>query len=180
MSKFMYFSKSADAAPGNGACEELDPDDDFTELAEINNWRRQLSNFHIAPFELDGLTWNSVEHFYQASKFKENNLQFYQRFSIESGSDFCLNPVKAKGAGGKSGKSQGVLLRPVAVLIDPNFFNGIDESSMRRALQAKFEQNDYLCNILLLTSPAQLWHKTRGIPLTRMHGLEAIRDDLVN
>jgi len=30
-----------------------------------------LSNFNMARFELDGKTWNSVEHYYHANKFKK-------------------------------------------------------------------------------------------------------------
>lgn len=180
MSKFMYFSKSADAAPGQGAHEELNPNDDFTELALVNNWRKKLSNFYIAPFELDGLTWNTVEHFYQASKFRENNRQFYQKFAMGSGSSFCLDPARAKNAGGKSGKFRGVLLRPANVIIDADFFNGRNVECLRRALQAKFEQHPNLRQILILTAPAQLWHKTRGTPLSRMHSLEIVRTNFLN
>lgn len=176
----MYFSQSADAKPGRGASESLSPNDNFSELAEIPHWRRKLSNFHVAPFELDNRTWNTVEHFYQASKFKQNNPQFYHQFCLESGSSFCNDPARAKGAGGKSGKYQGELLRLAAVVIDPDFFNNRSSECMLQALRAKFEQNNDLREILQLTAPAELWHKTRGTPLIRMYSLEAIRDELMN
>ena len=72
-----------------------------------------LSNFHIVsnPFELDGHTWNSVEHYYQASKFqgyteKSEKHDFYLKFTAESGSEISKDPAKAKQYGGKdkSGK----------------------------------------------------------------------------
>ena len=79
--KFFFYSKSADAPPGKGGGkntrfkELLQTKTDYTELSKIENWRRALSNFYVAPFILDGNEWNSVEHFFHAVKFRNNKIE---------------------------------------------------------------------------------------------------------
>ena len=82
---------------------------EFKELAQIDNWRKMLSNFAIARFECDGKEWLTVEHFYQGSKFKNTNSEngFYDQFSLDSQSEISKNPGMAKCAGGKTGKCKG-------------------------------------------------------------------------
>ena len=60
---------------------------EFAELASMVGWRKVLSNFYMAPFKLDNRTWNSVEHYYHANKFKKSHPEFYQLFTVESDSD---------------------------------------------------------------------------------------------
>ena len=175
---FFYFSGSRDApTPGYGAGEMISKgrEMEFEELAKIKGWRKQLSNFWIAPFRLDNLTWNTVEHYYQGAKFKNNNPEFYRSFSIESGSAISKDPLLAKAAGGKSGKCKGILLREAKVVIDDDYFNGRSHLEMERALHAKFSQHPELAKLLLLTNNATLTHGTRGVPTAPMYGLMKVR-----
>lgn len=167
---FVFHSKSAHKKPGKGIAEKIpkDREDDFKELSKEKHWRKVLSNFWVVvkPFELDGHTWNSVEHYYQASKFKDHTEgsdkhEFYKTFTAESGSGICKDPAKAKSAGGadKSHKYRGK-----HILMDDDFFNGKHKIAMERGQRAKYTTDIYSQKILLLTKDAKLEHlmKARG------------------
>uniref|UniRef100_A0A6C0H9R0 NADAR domain-containing protein n=1 Tax=viral metagenome TaxID=1070528 RepID=A0A6C0H9R0_9ZZZZ len=181
---FVFYDKSSSKKlPGKGVHEKM-PDvmmlRNFSELIAIPDWRRKLDNFWIQPFTLDGKRWNSVEHYYQGSKFKENNPEFYTSFSMESGTELSKNPEMAKAAAGTSGKYKGTLVRPVEVKIDSEFYGKRKEKENNDALYAKFSQNDELKRVLLGTKNAKLLqYKVGKEPLIR-EDLMLIRDKLLH
>jgi predicted NAD-dependent protein-ADP-ribosyltransferase YbiA (DUF1768 family) len=169
---FQFYAKSnPNALPGCGPGEKIPETEKihFHKLATFENWRRKLSNFWNEPFMLDGHTWQSVEHYYQGSKFKNNNREFYLKFSLDSRSELASDPVLAKAAGSKSGKlknaqnAHNAVIRPSRITIDPDFFNhGRSEREMESAMFAKFSQNKGLKDLLLATRNAKLVHYQRG------------------
>lgn len=122
-----------------------------------------LSNFYESEFTLDDKRWLSVEHYYRGTKFKVENPDFYEKFSLDSGSDISKDPNLAKSAGGKSGKSKGKLLRPESIKMDKDFFKNRSSKEMKHAQREKNSQNPELKE-MLLTKDAKLTHFSRGSP----------------
>lgn len=182
---FQFYSKSKASLPGKGAGEKLPENlsetmiNNFKKLHSKNpEWRKVLSNFYEKPFTLDNHQWLSVEHYYQASKFKNNNQTFYLSFTLDSGTELSKDPVMAKGAGGKTGKFKGKLIRPREVTIDSDFFNKRHKEEMYNSQFAKFSQNPELGKILVCTGRAKLTHFSRGSPPIVFDELMMIRNKL--
>ena len=95
---------------------------------------RFLSNFHPSPIIVDSKTYQTVEHFYQASKATDIEDHEYVRL--------CESPGIAK----KLGKR--IQIRPD--------WEDIKISVMTRGLYAKFDQNKHLIEKLLATGDEEL------------------------
>uniref|UniRef100_A0A6C0C5K9 NADAR domain-containing protein n=1 Tax=viral metagenome TaxID=1070528 RepID=A0A6C0C5K9_9ZZZZ len=180
---FQFYSKSSDKPlPGKGAGEKIDPKNikQFAELASMSSWRKVLSNFYIGPFKLDNRTWNSVEHYYHANKFKKGNPEFYEQFTLESGTDISKDPAFAKSAGGKTGKfKKKDWKRPKDIVIDEDFFSsGRNQQAMEDGQRAKYTQNETAKNVLLATKDAKLQHHVRGQPPIVFYDSMKIREEL--
>jgi predicted NAD-dependent protein-ADP-ribosyltransferase YbiA (DUF1768 family) len=180
---FQFYSNSnPNALPGTGAGEKIPETEKihFHKLSTFDNWRRKLSNSWNEPFMLDNHTWQSVEHYYQGSKFKNNNREFYLKFSLDSRSELSSDPVLAKAAGSKSGKlNHKTIIRPTRISIDPDFFNhGRSEREMENAIFAKFSQNKNLKDLLLATRNAKLVHYQRGARPEIYHHMMRVRHKL--
>jgi ribA/ribD-fused uncharacterized protein len=175
---FLFYSKSSDKEPGKGAGEKIKSEDvnRYVPLSKIKNWRKMLSNFWGEPFHLEGKQWQSVEHYYQASKFK-GHPDFYNQFSLDSGSDISKDPNLAKSAGGKTGKSKS-FIRPKEIKMDEDFFPNRSKIEMYKAQHAKFTQNDDLMRMLKLTGDAKLVHHVRGSQPIVFDNLMYIRSKL--
>ena len=164
---FQFYNKSnSKPLPGKGSGESIPSDrvKDFVELSKIKDWRKKLSNFWTDnPIKLDGLTWLSVEHYYQANKFKQENPEFYKLFSMESGSDISKDPDLAKIAGSKTGKKGTQQLREKKILMDKDF-DKQKRIIMEKAMYAKFTQHKDLKELLISTRDAKLVHFVRASP----------------
>ena len=180
---FQFYSNSnGKPLPGKGIGETLGTEGskEYTDLALIPDWRKKLSNFWVQKFKLDGHEWSSVEHYYQASKFKLNNPEFYLKFTLDANpaEELSSDPSIAKAAGGKTGKYKGKLIRPKEITIDPDFFSGRHEKEMEDAMRAKFTQNGDLKTLLLATKNAKLQHFNRGSPPVVFNHLMRVRKSI--
>lgn len=166
--RFVFYSKSADAEPGKGVHEQHNGEfTQYLELSKIPHWRRILSNFWIAPFSWKGKRWNTVEHAFQATKFKDLDPEFYNQMSLDSDSELS--------------KGDGLVARKKRkhILLTPDQLGAWDAQSkgiLKELLVAKFTQNLNCYRVLHETLPAHLYHYPgRGAPLERWSDLEEIR-----
>jgi len=97
---------------------------------------REFSNFAPFPIEIDGATWPSVEHYYQARKFADPVLQEKIRTAQK--------PVIAKNLAAKYRHGA----RPD--------WDEIKDAVMERAVRAKFTQHEPLRQLLLSTDDEDL------------------------
>lgn len=190
---FEFHSSSAKTPkPGKGTNEQIPADkrSSFLELGRISDWRRKLDDsWTESPFELDKHKWASVEHYYQASKFKKHNPEFAALFTLDSPSEFSNDIDLAKAAGSKSGNATGkaktkvktdVLLRPKSVTIDPDFYSDRRENERLDAVRAKFTKIPELKQLLLATKDAKLMLYHRGAPAEPDHILMTVRRELIS
>jgi hypothetical protein len=196
----IYHSESADELPGNAQGDHISSNNKNAFIPLIasgkgkNNWRKKLSNEWSVPFTLDGHRWLSVEHYYQANKFLKRHPEFYLLFTMDSNkkskyydessilSRISQDVDLAKVAGRKNPKTtiddKKVTLRPDDVSIDSEFFNGLNTRVLEDGTMAKFNQNDDLAKILLMTNNAKLVNYVFSKPPTISYHLMRVRSKL--
>ncbi len=155
--------------PGAGAGEHVEDVRPYLELREIPDWRRVLSNFHVAPFVYEGATWNSIEHVFQGKKIA--------LVDGEKGSWFTRE------GGHMIGQGDGVMARKNRKLVvlgaaDLARWAAMKEEVLYGASMAKVTQVPEAAQVLQRTGKAQLWHIVmRGKP-ERFTWLERVREEL--
>jgi predicted NAD-dependent protein-ADP-ribosyltransferase YbiA (DUF1768 family) len=168
--------------PGKGAGETIPAatEQQFAQLAKIVDWRKKLDTAWVQPFVLDNHTWASVEHYYQASKFKRNpDKNFLLSFSLDSGTDTSKDPQMAKGAASKTGKYKGELLRSTTIKED-NDFETRGPRELEKANTAKFTQHPDLKQALVETKNAKLMQYVRAHSPETQDDLMILRQKLTN
>lgn len=176
MDKLFFYSKSKDIDAGKGVNEFVENPSLYDKLNKIKDWRKKLSNFWPSEMEIDGMKWHTVEHYYHAMKFMRDFPDFAFTFSLDSDSEWCRDPVMAKSIGGKTGKYKGKNYRKKNIVMREDFYDDFHHEIMEKALYNKFSQNQSLFELLLATNNAQLLHRTRGKPMSRVHDLEKVRN----
>ncbi len=165
-----FFSGSSNCSPGLGPRERVDSLSRYKELEQIIFWRRKLSNFAVAPFQLDGKTWRTVEHYFQAQKLRLVDPDLANTFTVESGSQLG---TEGSGLDAQKMRKARILSKELLEVWD----NQKDEV-MARAWEAKFSQNEEMKKVLLATGEAELLHAGPRIPCQRFVGLETLRTTL--
>jgi predicted NAD-dependent protein-ADP-ribosyltransferase YbiA (DUF1768 family) len=88
---FQFYSKSADKPPGLGVGEHVSDPLCYAELASIAHWRRMFSDLWEDDIVINGLTYRTHHHAFQAGKFQAAGLaDIGYMFSKESGSTIGL------------------------------------------------------------------------------------------
>jgi predicted NAD-dependent protein-ADP-ribosyltransferase YbiA (DUF1768 family) len=179
---FSFYEHSGDSAlPGKGPNEKI-PEElivEFTSLTKEKQWRKKLSNFWNQTFLLDGKNWASVVHYVEGNKFKNENRDFYDSFSLDSGSDLSKDSKKAwYAANSKTGLYKGERLRDESILPDSDFTESKEQKLLFQAQMAKFTQNEELKNILLKTKNALLQHQQQKKEPNIYSSLMLVREKL--
>jgi ribA/ribD-fused uncharacterized protein len=167
--KLYFYSKSASVPPGKGTNEHVHELDIYIYKNLPLDFRRVLSNFHVAPFKFHGYTYNTIEHVFQGKKVELVDVKAAHRFTVESGDPIGL------GDGAMAQKNRKlVMLSPE----DLKKWDAIKWDIMKEAAREKYIQNPEAAKILLNTRDAELWHIVSRQKPVRFKHLEDIRLEL--
>ncbi len=172
--KFIFYSKSADKAPGKGKGEFASTENSYKELSQIPNWRKILGNFHECTFVYEGRSYHTIEHALQAKKFQPIDKSLFESFALDSNSDL------SKGSGLDARRMRKTILLSSTQLQKWDAEKLTHIANMHRA---KFTQCPKAQEVLLATKEAELWHYLARLPqgknLQRWDTLEALRNELL-
>jgi hypothetical protein len=128
----------------------------------------EFSNYYESPIVIDGLSFLSVEQYYQSQKFNTDSTREYYELICECDSsqkakDVASQRVNTRGASwliNKSkphlGKMNDVVRKYKSSVHLRQDWEDIKVDVMRRGLQAKFQQNENLKKLLLSTGDAEI------------------------
>ena len=162
-----FYSKSARKPAGKGANESVTNPKEYSQLNEITDWRKVLSNFYVAPFVYNGATYNTIEHALQSEKIRLVDPEKANWFSVESGNSI--------------GQGDGFIARKNSKTFTLNEentlkWNAIKHTVLHNLLLAKFTQVIVARHAILSTRQAALLHRSsRGGAIQRQFILEKIR-----
>lgn len=109
---------------------------------KVNEAYGAFSNFSAHPFEINGVVWPTSEHYFQAQKFLNNDIQEKIR-SIISPMDAAL-----------MGRDRSYPLR-----LD---WEEVKDDIMRQAVLAKFSQNKDIAQLLIDTGDKEIIEHTKN------------------
>jgi len=157
-----------------------------------NNWSGYNDNTREYQFILDGYYWNSVQHYMQGSKFKNGNPSYYEKFSlgnikekprindISKNVELAIFLGKKKGGiefkGTSDGEFKGIK-RESTIDIDDDYDNN-KSYYLKKALTAKFQQNDLFKEILLATHESKIKYKQNRTSPVLATELMNVRDEI--
>jgi len=178
--KFVLSSKSSNVKPGKASQESVNDKTEYEELSKINEWRKQLSNSDESKFTWsgeglldtpfpEGTQWNTIEHAYQASRFKVHN-------EDKLASELILGNKYGNGDG-----NEALTRRSSKTVSDTPEWESIADDVLEDIARAKFSENPERARTLKATKQAELWHtgnKGKKSELVRYQHLEDLRDVL--
>ncbi len=171
--RFVFYSKSADVAPGSGTHEFAADQRIYADLAATPHWRRILGNFYECAFVYENRTYHTLEHALQAKKFQAIDQVLFESFSQESQSSLAF----ADGIAARK-------MRKTIMLTSEQLAKWDQEKIAHVANMqwAKFSQCSQAQAVLLATQQAELWHflarAPKGKNLQHWTSLEEVRTRL--
>lgn len=145
-------------------------DPKWDQLNQIPQWRKCLSSLHShQPLEVEGITFQTPEHYFQYKKFQPFNKNYADKFIL--GKEFGS-------LSGKEVRQKGKLCK----LTDEEWesWKRIESDCKEVARKAKFQSGNQCYDTLIATCEAQLWSYAPRCTTFRMFKMEAVRDQLRN
>ena len=171
---FQIYNKSGDKLPGKGVGETIIQSDvsKYANLKKKKNWRRKLSHMWPIEIEIDGNTFQSIEHYMEGNKFI-NYPDLFKQFTLESNSTLSRHPEKAVLMGAENST-----IRDKKYKINPSY-SGNKSELMDKALRQKFLKNDEFKKILKETNNAKIMEYRRAKYPRVMDELMKLRQELL-
>ena len=202
----LYCPSSKNKFPGDIKGEKMPTENikKYIQLSNYENWRCILDNNWSGydldetgntkeyQFILDGYYWNSVQHYMQGCKFKDENPLYYEKFSlgnikepprtndISKNVELAIFLGKKKGGIEFKGTSDGEFKgkrRESNIEIDFDY-DSKKSYYLKKALTAKFQQNKLFKQILLATHEAKLKYKQHRTSPVVATELMNVRDEI--